>query len=653
MGRVILGKMSLRWCGNCDLPIIEERECSICHTPSFSVKHTPPGDVRPAFESDILMIKDVIASQFGDHAAEKMIGKNDLVILNNVPSLDRMDEIIVHGWVIGNIKYKVPTERFIFIPNQFGLFLLNGNAERNIVMVDDDAVPFIMRGASCLVPGIKGVIGEFEAGDEVLVTDRQKKILMSGTAQMGHHRMITEKKGVAVKSRRRVKETDFPHSVPESDPTWKLACRANEGYLEKMVNEAKRFIKRIMKETDLPAAVSYSGGKDSLATLLLVLEAGFRPDLLFINTGLELPETVENVEKVVKEYDLKLVSFNAGDAFYRALEYFGPPAKDFRWCCKICKLGPAARLINKEYPNGLLSFIGQRQYESRQRKEKGRKWINPWVPNQKGVSPIQRWNALTVWLYLFLRDAPYNPWYERGLERIGCWLCPASSVADLNRIRDGYKDSKRFFGFLERWTDKKGFSPEWARMGLWRWKRYPGTVKQMLDEVGIEPETLFHSKAHSSKKDELRSLDFNETEARMGDDDIYTIEGTFEREILTEDVAKLAPILGSINVMTEERLIVETDGGGEITIGRNTLRVSGKKEMVEKDIADAVSVLKRALFCVGCGVCLGRCPAGALSLERQGERERIHLDDSLCVGCRECLGPCPVENFSPHEEHRF
>ena len=175
----------------------------------------------------------------------------------------------------------------------------------------------------------------------------------------------------------------------------------------------------------------------------------------------------------------------------------------------------------------------------------------------------------------------------------------------------------------------------------------------MLDEVGIEPETLFHSKTHISKKDELRSLDLNETEARMGDDDIYTIEGTFEREILTEDVAKLAPILGSVNIMTEERLIVETDGSGEITISRNTLRVSGKKEMVEKDIADAVSVLKRALFCVGCGVCLGRCPAGALSLERQGERERIHLDDSLCVGCRECLGPCPVENFSPHEEHRF
>jgi len=653
MGRVILGKMTLRWCGNCDLPIIEERKCSICHTPSFHVNHTPPGDVRPAFESDLVLIRDVIASQFGDTAAEILVGRDALVVLNNVPSLDRMDEIIVHGWVIGNIKYKVPTERFVFIPNQFGLFLLNGRAESNIVMVDDDAVPFIMRGASCLVPGIAGVIGEFEKGDEVLVTDRKRNILMSGTAQMSHKRMLREKKGVAVKSRRRLKETDFTLPVPENSPTWELACRVNEGYLGKMVKEAKRFIRRTVESTDLPVAVSYSGGKDSLATLLLVLEAGFRPDLLFINTGLELPETVENVEKVVEEFDLKLVSFDAGDAFYRALEYFGPPAKDFRWCCKICKLGPAARLINREYPNGLLSFIGQRQYESRQRKEKGRKWINPWVPNQKGVSPIQRWNALTVWLYLFLRDAPYNPWYERGLERIGCWLCPASSVADLNRIRDGYEDSRRFFGFLEKWAERKGFSTQWAKMGLWRWKRYPGTVKQMLDEVGFDRESLFLSKTLESKKDCGCSLDFSETEGRMSEDDIYIVEGTFEMDIPTEDVKRLAQILGSISSETEERLMIESDRGSKITFGKNTMRVTGKKEMVGKDIADAVSVMKRALFCLGCGVCLGRCPVGALSLERLGERERIRLDDSPCVGCRECLGPCPVENFSPDEEYRF
>jgi len=600
-----------------------------------------------------VLIRKIIAFQFGDAAAETLIGKNALVVLNNVPSLDRMDEIIVHGRTIGNIKYKVPSERFVFIPNQFGLFLLNGKVESNIVMVDDDVVPFIMRGASCLVPGIAGVIGEFGKGDEVLVTDLERNILMSGTAQMSHEQMLREKRGVAVKSRRRLKELDFTLPTPKNRPTWELACRVNEGYLGKMVNEAKRFIRRIMKETDLPAAVSYSGGKDSLATLLLVLEVGFRPDLLFINTGLELPETVENVERVVEEYDLKLVSFDAGDAFYRALEYFGPPGKDFRWCCKICKLGPAARLIKREYPNGLLSFIGQRQYESRQRKEKGRKWINPWVPNQKGVSPIQRWNALTVWLYLFSRDAPFNPWYERGLERIGCWLCPASSVADLNRIRDGYEDSSRFFGFLEKWAEKKGFSRKWINMGLWRWKRYPGTVRQMLDESGFDRETLFLSKTDESKRDAGCSLDFSETRSGMTEDDIYIVEGTFDMVIPAEDLKRLAPVLGSINSESEEQFTIESNEGGEITIGGNTLRATGKKEMVEKDIANTVSVMKRALFCLGCGVCLGRCPVGALSLESLGERERIHLDESLCVGCRECLGPCPVENFSPDEEYRF
>jgi len=45
--------------------------------------------------------------------------------------------------------------------------------------------------------------------------------------------------------------------------------------------------------------------------------------MLFNDTGLELPETVENVMRVRDHYGLQLVEANAGDKFWEALPVFG------------------------------------------------------------------------------------------------------------------------------------------------------------------------------------------------------------------------------------------------------------------------------------------------------------------------------------------
>ena len=647
MSRVILGEMSLRWCGICDLPIVGQRKCSLCGSPTFPVAHTPPGDIRPAFEEDVKLIRETIGSQFGILAANALMGDNTLAVLNNVPSLDLMDEIIVHGWAIGNIRYDIPSDRYVFIPNQYGLHLLQDHATENMVMVDDDAIPFIERGANCLVPGIRKIMGDFSRNDEVLVTDEHGRIIMSGTAQMDSRRMRGEKRGVGVKSRRRYKKKNYPLPKPVVAPTWPRAVEANERVLGKKVKNAKRFIRDTINSTDLPIAVSYSGGKDSLASLLLVLEAGYRPDIMFVNTGLELPETIENVQKIIEEYSLELVTVDAGDAFYRALSYFGPPAKDYRWCCKIAKLGPAARLIRERYPDGVLSFIGQRQYESKQRKEKGRTWINPWVPNQKGVSPIQKWNALTVWLYLFSRNAPYNPWYEHGLERIGCWLCPASDVADLKRIREGYADSGRFFDLVYNWAGERGLSREWVDMGLWRWRKYPGTVKQLLEKVGTGKTMPSRMGGASTERTGVGAISIHDMEKIMSGDGTLIIKGNFGMDVPLAEVSKLVPILGEVREHDRDSIEIVGTSGSTIMIRADSLTVKGSEHGVEKNFDDALSIVKRAMNCLGCGVCTGRCHKGALSLVPSGEGERIELDASLCTGCRKCMGPCPMENFEP------
>jgi len=191
------------------------------------------------------------------------------------------------------------------------------------------------------------------------------------------------------------------------------------------------------------------------------------------------------VKRTAERYGLELLAEDAGDAFWRAMEHFGPPAKDFRWCCKTCKLGPTTSLIRKHFPDGVLSFIGQRQYESSQRYEKGNVWHNPWVPGQVGASPIQNWPSLLVWLYIFQQGAEYNPLNERGMERIGCWLCPSSDLGEAEDVETYSMQTEKWHRTLRNFAAKRGLPDIWLEYGLWRWREPPAGMRNLIESRGL------------------------------------------------------------------------------------------------------------------------------------------------------------------------
>jgi 3'-phosphoadenosine 5'-phosphosulfate sulfotransferase (PAPS reductase)/FAD synthetase len=53
--------------------------------------------------------------------------------------------------------------------------------------------------------------------------------------------------------------------------------------------------------------VAFSGGKDSVATALLLYERGEDFDLLFTPTGNELPSLVEHMDRVIARVGKKLI----------------------------------------------------------------------------------------------------------------------------------------------------------------------------------------------------------------------------------------------------------------------------------------------------------------------------------------------------------
>ncbi|MHC1597329.1 MAG: phosphoadenosine phosphosulfate reductase domain-containing protein [Methermicoccaceae archaeon] len=620
-----LGKNHLHWCEHCGLPVLDER-CGICKNETKKVEITPPADVRVAFERDVHHINECVRAQFGC----ELLRAYEPVVLSKAPYTDRMDEVVARGCVLGSIRFEIEPMRWVFLPRLEAARAMHPT--KGTVEVDSGAVEPIRSGGSVLAPGVVRASPDIRAGDEVVVYHEGEPIAC-GRARMSADEMAGGR-GVAVKVRWR--DGGVPHepvcfTSPE-DVRGKMV-EASLPALRAMRDEALAFIREVAEGTTLPLTVSYSGGKDSLAVLLLCLEVLDRVDVLFANTGLEFPETCENVHDVVRAHGLRLVESDANGAFWEALEGFGPPSVERRWCCKVCKLGPLASLIAEHYPEGCVSFIGQRRYESVARAKSHRVWRNPWVINQVGAAPIQNWTSMHVWLYLFHKHAHYNPLYEMGYDRIGCWMCPSSSVADLMNLKSTHPDlSLRWEKALLEYARAHGLSDEWAMLGFWRWSKPPHELEQLEKRLGIEcvpiPSTTF---------------EFSITTGVRTCTGGFSAEGRFSGGL---DIPMLASS-GQLRIIgrthATDRAIIARKGKTKVHVYASGAVVARAES--EKDAQDVLKLaellIRRAHACTGCGACVPYCPQGAIEL-----KERATITEQ-CTACGRCLVACPAIRYDP------
>ncbi|HUU74734.1 MAG TPA: phosphoadenosine phosphosulfate reductase family protein [Methanoregulaceae archaeon] len=419
---------------------------------------TPPGDARPAFEADVELINTI----FSEHFGSPLVPPGHLVLLNKVPDTDRMEEIVMGGAVLGSIRYISEQERWEPIPRPESATFMR--ARKRYVIVDPGAEKSIReQGASVLAPGLAYIEPSVVKGDEVFIYSKEWVCVGVGRARVDAETANGMERGAVVRSRKNTRSECRP-----GEACWDDAVVSNSHNISRAEESAVRFVRNVTDRNNLPTSVSYSGGKDSLATLLVVMKALGKVPLLFADTGLEFPETYQNVLEVSRKYGLELVRSSGDSQFWEEFDTRGPPAVDFRWCCRVCKLNPVRDTIQERWGE-CLSFIGQRKYESFRRKASRRVWRNSHVANQLSAAPIQNWTALHVWLYIFREGAPHNILYEQGMDRIGCFMCPSSDIAVLRTIQKNYPDLWETWRIpLEEWQKKSGLPDEWLSGEKWR-----------------------------------------------------------------------------------------------------------------------------------------------------------------------------------------
>ncbi|TFG28894.1 hypothetical protein EU528_10595 [Candidatus Thorarchaeota archaeon] len=630
-----LAKIRFFWCDTCNVPRIAETECSICGTKARKVDLSPPGDPFPAMEGHLQRAILAIDAQFGAGVGQALLPPSKTIVLNKVSSLDAMYEIIVDGYMIGRLRFDIPKRGYTFLLSREGARRIGKLSKQKWVSIHDGVLQYLKDGANLMLPGIQGCDSGIEVNDDIWIINSEGAVVGSGIARMSGEEMAQGSKGFAVKIREVSGSTE--PELNEKQASWDDAVRANERDLEDLEQEAASFVNRVIERNgDLPLVVGFSGGKDSLAAYLVVEKAtGSSPPVFFMDTGLELPETIQFIKSFAEKRDVKIIGEVAGDQFWESIDIFGPPARDFRWCCKVLKLGPAATSIAEMIGNETLSFMGQRKLESFQRSIEPRVTENPWVPGQISANPIQNWNALEVWLYTFLKNEDFNPLYNRGYHRMGCFLCPASPLAELESLRQTHPEfHRKWEQKMKEWAKKYGFPDEWYELGFWRWKTLPQGQMELINQLGLDIATTRQS---PGEKIELNVTKGIAPCTKSG----FSLEGAFTTGLDLNRVSKIMPIFGKTRLSEELGVLRSVSGENHISLfSSGSVVVRGPDELaVEKLTEKLERATKRALLCQACGSCVPQCEHGALNLDEG----KISVDEEKCIGCLECDNwPCPT-----------
>ncbi len=624
MANAAHGKEYLRWCDACGTLLLGD-SCSACGSEGREFRVNSPGDIRPCMGDSIGIVLSLFREAFGTDSPLR--GK--ALFLNKIPGEDRADEIIAHGSVVAVMRYDLRAHRLMLDLKQPGAELFAQAATRNIVAFA--GMSGHLKGK--VVPGanITSVEGDFSKGDPLILKKGGK--VGPGTA-LEDSRSIREAERAV-----RIRDLNAPSGMPVSpDADLRTFVESNRGHVKRIQRVAVREIRRFLEEgnkRDLPVTVSFSGGKDSLAAYGLAAEAAKDVELINIDTGLEFPETLEYVSRFARSRGLRVHQARGGTGFKDNVDAFGPPAKDFRWCCKACKLGPVTDIIDADFPKGTVTVEGNRRLESFARSQIGFVTKNPFVPNQINLNPIRAWSAAEVWAYILMHGLDYNPLYDRDFERIGCYLCPAcleSEWANTGRIHPELHSE--WDAYLKGYAESRGLPGEYATMGFWRWKALPPKMIQIAEEMELDLKpkaqagpSLKLTKGASPCAAGGYSIEAIVTVPRQRDfsyveDALRTVGDTKYSE--DYEIALLRLPIGRARLF----------GGGQVSV--NSPDERNARTIFER----SVKALIRAMMCTECGICAKGCPRRAIRMDGG-----MRVDPGRCTSCGRCERSCMVVHY--------
>lgn len=257
--------------------------------------------------------------------------------------------------------------------------------------------------------------------------------------------------------------------------------------------------------------VTFSGGKDSLASLLWVRN-NLTKDFItvFCDTGWEHPLTYKYIEEIRDRLGLNLVMLKSKkfdgmvDLARKKTRW---PSSQRRFCTSELKTIPMIDYILDEVDDDILMIQGIRAAESAKRAEMSKQctyfkyYVQPYGKDKNGkdkyhtyrrkdvlafranhadglLRPVFDWSAGQVIDYILENGLQPNPLYRMGYKRVGCYPCIMASQQDIYNISVQDPERISYIADLEQQLSSSFLGPNKISP-----KYYKGEYPQIGDVV--------------------------------------------------------------------------------------------------------------------------------------------------------------------------
>ena len=230
--------------------------------------------------------------------------------------------------------------------------------------------------------------------------------------------------------------------------------------------------------TDPYVVVSLSGGKDSTAMLLHMIELN-EPinEVLTCDTGMEFSAMYEHLDrlyKIIRDKGIKLTVLKNENSFYYFLakvpiqsdKYgdhygYGWPSATTRWCTKHLKLKLISDYLKnlKNQHKEIIQCVGLAADELDRAQRDN---------NKKNRHPLIEWG----WTEKDCLDYCYSRGFDWGglytiFNRVSCWCCPLTPLSELKKLWWDYPD---LWHKLELWEIELSTHPNIGKRGKYMFK---------------------------------------------------------------------------------------------------------------------------------------------------------------------------------------
>ena len=191
--------------------------------------------------------------------------------------------------------------------------------------------------------------------------------------------------------------------------------------------------------------VSFSGGKDSTAMLLKMLEEKMPIDeIIFVNTGKDFPDMLEHIKQVnhyiMQKYEKEITVLLPRKSFdYYMFEHektrgknkgkkgYGWATMLCRWCTSNLKTQTINNYLKQYESEGYIEYIGIAYDEQKRIKDK--------------CYPLVEWQMTEkdCLQYCYDRGFKWNGLYKH-FDRLSCWCCPLKNLKELRILYKYYPD---------------------------------------------------------------------------------------------------------------------------------------------------------------------------------------------------------------------